>query len=277
LILPDFVWVDKVLAEKLRLHLQRGGTIISSGYSGMRPDKSGFALDEYGLQYAGENPYHPIYIKVNGALMKGVPDMPLTIYPTERQGRQIVHGPMFINRSGAEVLATFWKPYFNSGDFDGTFLKHYSYCEKSIDRPAIVKAGNNIIHFSFPLFSGYAQHAVPVYRALFGNCLKMLHPDPLLVVAGLPVFAQINITAKNTERILHVISFLPEYKGQGNALGVESICLKDIRVSLKKRSKRACGAVYLAPSRQAIPFTQDQANIFFTIPKVEGYQMVVCD
>lgn len=45
LVLPDTVLVDDKLAAKLKAHLGKGGAIISSGQSGLTPDKSRFALE----------------------------------------------------------------------------------------------------------------------------------------------------------------------------------------------------------------------------------------
>lgn len=277
-ILPDLVVVDEGLKLKLRDHLQRGGAIISSGRSGLKPDFSGFAMEEYCLKYEGEQPYRPVFFTANGEAKKDVPDMPLTIYPTELAGKRIINGISMSVLPGAEEIATLWKPYFNSNEFDGSFSKEkYVYCEKPMGKPAVIKAGN-IIHFSFFVFSGYAQHGVPAYSALFRNCLNMLHPDPLITVSGAPSFAQVNITARDTERMVHIVSFPPEYKGDGNAWSIAcAVKLENVKVSLKKRPNRTCASVYLAPERRAIPFALDGGHINFTVPEVNGYQMIVCE
>ena len=44
LILPDDILVTDKLAEKLRAHIQAGKGIISSGLSGLNPEKTDFAL-----------------------------------------------------------------------------------------------------------------------------------------------------------------------------------------------------------------------------------------
>ncbi|HNQ35951.1 MAG TPA: hypothetical protein PKN80_07810, partial [bacterium] len=195
----------------------------------------------------------------------GLPDLATTIY---LPGAALEAGP------GTAVLARLYKSYFNQQSWDGYHENLYIPPEKDTGRPALVRYGN-ICHFSFPIFRGYYQQAVPAYRQLLGNCLDRLHPDPLVRVAGLPSFGQVTVTVQpGGRRLVHLLTYLPELRGPSVQVIEEPILARDLRLELRADGHRP-RRIYLAPSGRDLEWTRAGGYLSVRVPEVDGYQLVV--
>ena len=262
-VLPDRVTVDEKLAESLSGHLDRGGAIVSSAYAGLTPDKSVFALDAYAFSYGGPEPFDPTFFEALPPVADGIPRMPVTVYEP---------GIAMSATDDVRVLARLIKPYFNYGEWDRYHEHLYVPPEEDTGRPAVARCGN-IVHFSFPVFSNYINHAAIPYRTLVGNCLGQLLPEPLVTVEGLPSFARATLTATATRKMVHLISYVPELRGNAQVVEDE-VHLPNVSVSLRldgAEVKEVC----LAPSQERLPFRVDGRYASVTVPEISGYQMVV--
>ena len=172
---------------------------------------------------------------------------------------------------GARVLAELVQPYFNQHSWDWHHANFYVPPEKESGRAALVRSGN-IFHFSFPVFSSYSKNGVLDYKLLVRNCLEQLLPEPL-TRSSLPSYAQLTVTAQPGRRMLHVLAYLPEHRGNCHIVE-EAITLRDVELGLRADGQQV-GRVYLAPSGREIPFRAEGAYIKVTVPEVNGYQMVV--
>jgi hypothetical protein len=56
----------------------------------------------------------------------------------------------------------------------------------------------------------------------------------------------------------------------------EPIVVSDVAVTLRSEDMTV-QKVYLAPGGEPIPFTQENPYIRFTVPRVNGYQLVVIE
>ncbi len=265
IILADSVRVSESLKPKLEAHLARGGAIISSGTAGLTPDGTAFALSGVDLVREGPEPFNPTFVEALPPIAKGVPNMPVTIY---QQGIAMQLGPR------TEVLARLYKPYSNLKAWD--FEHETLYCppEKDTGRPAIARCGN-VIHFSFPLFLGYMRDAVVPHRALLDNALRLLLPQPMLEVTDFPSFGRATVTSRDRTRLVHLLTYVPESRGSIEMIE-EPIVVTNVAVALRSEG-RDVTAVTLAPSKETIPFTRDGDYVRFTVPRVEGYQLVVVE
>jgi len=264
LILPDDVLVTDALKRKLQDHLARGGAVISSAFSGLNPEKSAFALAEYGVAYEGPEPYDPSFFVAEVGADRDIPRMPITIYTP---------GVAMRAQEGSTVLARLYKPYFNKGCWDWRHENMYMPPEMDSGRPALMRHGN-LFHFSFPIFRGYFEHAVVAYRALLGNCLQSALPEPLVKVRNVPSFGQVTVTQRGASRMVHVLTYVPELRGQKLQLVEEPITVEEVELALRSDGLKVQG-VYLAPEREALAFRVEGDYVRVTVPKVRGYQMVV--
>ena len=111
-------------------------------------------------------------------------------------------------------------------------------------------------------------------KQLLDNCIKMVLPKPLIKVKNLPSFAQVTVTKKDKFQAVHILSYLPEKRGETTQMIEEPICLKNLTLGLRKDGKDI-KQVYLAPSRKPIDFKDDQDYIWIKIPEVEGYSLTI--
>ena len=262
-VLPDTVVVDRALKRTLKRFVARGGALIASGSSGLDQSQSAFALPDYPVRYNGPEPMNPSFFKVLPPMDKDMPDMLLAIYKA---------GIAMAPKKGAATLARLIKPYFNKGAWDGLHENMYMPPDRDCGRPALVRRGR-IFHFSFPVFAGYFDHAAIPYRTLVRNCLAQVLPRPLVKVAGLPSFAQVTVTSKGQLRMVHVLAYVPELRGKAQVVE-EPIRLSNVSVSLRNQGGQV-QAVYLAPSREPLPFVETAGYVTVTLPDVNGYQMIV--
>jgi len=265
LVLPDSVRLDPGLAAKLRAHLKRGGALVSSAFAGLNPAGTGFALKDYRFKYLGPEPHHYSFFKAVPAFRAGLPDLATTIY---LPGVALEAGP------GTAVLARLYKSYFNQQSWDGYHENLYLPPEQDTGRPALVRCGN-LFHFSFPVFRGYYQQAVPAYRQLLKNCLAQLCPDPLVRVDGLPSFGQVTVTGQpGGRRLVHLLTYLPELRGPSIQMIEEPILARDLRLELRADGQRPV-RVYLAPSGRELKWKPSGGYLSVQVPEVDGYQLVV--
>lgn len=264
IVLPDNVLVDEGLKVKLQAHLSNGGGIISSAFSGLNPEKTAFVLDEYQMEYGGPETCDPTFIIAEEEISSGVPAMPLTVFSP---------GVMMRPRSDAKILARLMKSYFNRRTWDRFHENMYMPPDVELDRPSIVQS-QNVIHFSFPLFAGYYEHAMLAYKQLLSNCLSRLLPTPLIKVQGLPSFAQVTRTQSETCTQVHLLAYVPELRGKQMQVIEEPIVINNVRLALKA-DDALFRNVILAPSGDELPRSYEEGYVVVTVPEVRGYQMVV--
>jgi hypothetical protein len=264
IILPDHVSITDALRLKLERHLSAGGAIVSSAWSGLRPDGSGFALDGYRLGCDGPEPYRPTFLRARTGWDHGLPDMLVTVYD---QG--IAMRPL----AGAETLAELYRPYFNEETWDWYHEHVYTPPEGETGRPALARCGN-VFHFSFPIFGAYHNSAVVAYRALLANCIASILPRPLLKTEHLPSFGQATVTARGSSRMVHVLTYVPELRGTHMQVIEEPVTATGVQLALRD-DEQAVQRVYQAPQREPLGFARENGYAVVDLARVEGYQMVV--
>jgi len=166
LVLPDETELTAEIAERLTAHLDRGGAIISTGCSGLDETRSRFALDAWGVDYQGDDPYDPAFIEFGAEFAAGMPDMPVTLYEK---------GTSITARPGTEVLATITAPYYNNV-WDGRHGFRYTPPDKDTGRPAVTVNGR-VAHVSHPVFRTYFSSAALPMRQIIANLLDRFLPE----------------------------------------------------------------------------------------------------
>ena len=260
-ILSDNILLTLDLKEKIEKYLKSSGSIISSAHSGMNIEKTGFASKKWNLDYLGNEPWNISFIKPLKEINKDMPDFLTTIYKP---------GISVKAKKGARVLAQLYQPYFNK-HWDGYHGYLYIPPDRYSGRPSIVQS-ENIIHFSFPIFRGYYEHAVITYRTILKNCIEKLLPKPLTIVENLPSFGRATVTEKKGRKMVHLMVYCPELRGSRLQAIEEPIIAKDIK--LKLRTDRV-KSVSIAPTKEKLDFMISDGYTIVNIPEVNGYQMVV--
>lgn len=263
LVLPDFVRLDSDLAARIRKHIQAGGTVLSSGWSGLNPERSDFAMQEWGVEFKGDSPHDPAYFVAGPSLSTDMPDMPLNFY---ERGTAVV--PLETTESLAGIVA----PYYNQG-WDGEHGFRYTPPDRATDETAVTQCGP-VVHATHPLFTIY-YHSAPVYvRQLVANVLERLLPQPMVRAPGLPSYARVTVTSQPGRRMVYVMTYLPEKRGDDTNIIEEPIELRDVEIALRTDGRRP-SSVYLAPTREIVAFKMQGDYVKATLPLVRGYAVLV--
>ncbi|MBP1994522.1 hypothetical protein [Paenibacillus eucommiae] len=277
IILPDELTVSPVLKAKLEQHLAAGKGIISSGYGGLNPEKTAFAVEAWNLDYDGEDPWNASYFTMLEPTSGDIPDMPHAVYK---------QGILMQLREGASMVADYIQPYFNR-HWDGFHGYFYTPPEKSTGRPALARSGN-VFQFSFKIFSAYHQYAMVTHKNMVKYCLEQLLASPLIKCENISSSSRITVTQKEHMRIIHIKATQPEKRGNYNvvedwqALSDGVVYLRsgeDGKEGNANGGKEDTGvkAVYLAPSKEPLAYEHVNGYMRIALPKVEGYAMVVVE
>jgi hypothetical protein len=261
LILPDEIPVDAALAAKIEAFLAAGGALIASHRSGLNGEGTAFALP-LGGRYTGPAPFTPMFVTPREALASGLPLTEHVMYET---------GTAVEPLAGSEVLADNIAPYFNRT------WRHYCSHQHApssgnLCGPAIVQAGR-VVYFAQPLFTQYQKNAPRWCRALLKGALDRLLPQPALrVQAPSTLIATVTRQAAETRQLVHLLHYLPIRTNAGLDIVDEVVPLHDVEVSVRVDGPVA--AVRCVPEGTPLPFTQADGRARFTVPVLNGYQIV---
>jgi len=278
IILPDDIPVDGALKAKFDDYLAAGGSLIASFESGMDAGKSGFALDALPVTLTSEGPRDRFGELVRGRVFdRG--DYSEYVIPTGDIGRGLpptehvmyIRGLHVAAAADAVVLAD-----ISPAVFDRSWRRFCSHRQSpssgELGGAAIVSRGR-VIYFSSPLFRQYHHNAPQWCRTLFLNALEMLLPQPVLRHGGPSTLEiMINDQAAKARLVLHLLHYIPIRRSQEIDIIEDVIPVYDVPVSV--RADRTIAAVKLAPGGDALDFRRADGRIEFTVPVVNGHQMV---
>jgi hypothetical protein len=281
LILPDHYPLNEKVMTKLEKYLADGGKLIASFEAGLDDDLVDFGLERFGVTKVGEGP-----LTEDDSLARGMNSLTNAyaeyIIPTGDIGTDL-HPTEYVMyacgldvspRPGAEVLLTNTLSYFNRE------YKHFCSHKQTPSSgrpgsPAVVK-NENVIYFSHPIFTLYYDKAPWWCKRLFLNAIRMLIGEPIVKTKA-PSTAIVTLNAQPAEnrQVLHILNYIPERRGQEFDIIEDVIPLHDIAVSV--RAEQPIQRVELVPQQEPLDFTLDAGRVKFTIPKVNGHQMVAIE
>ena len=278
LILPDKITLSQSLAQKLATYLKGGGSIVASFESGLNAEKTAFVLDEFpagnvgsrvvdnegndvrGRTYA-RNDYAE-YILPRGPIGRGLP-----------QTEHVMHmkGMDIEACEGAEVLVNKVGPYFDRTPEH--FCSHRQTPSSGIaDGPAVVRRGR-IIYFAHPIFTQYHENAPRWCRQILLNALDMLLPEPLIKVKA-PSTAVVTVNEQKREGrwVVHLLHYVPERRGQAFDVIEDVLPVHGIEVSVRVPGR--VRRVATVPQGRKLRFSGGGGRVLFTVPRLDGHQMV---
>ncbi len=260
LILPDVMTLSSVAQNKIQEYLKGGGKILSTGISGLNPEKTDFALPEWDFTYKGEETRSGLYMQVLGTASEKLPDMPLSIYDT---------GIRMLPKGQNEVIAELLTSYFDK-HWDGrhSYDTYMPYDSKTGE--AVILQNKNVLHIAFPIFTSYRLTGYHVYKDLIGNCIDLLCGKRLLEIDA-PSFTRAGITEKDGDRLLHILSYCPEKRGRNTGVIEEGIKLYNVKVKVLDDTIKK---IYSIPDMQTIDFSKDGDYTEFIIPFVDGHTIL---
>lgn len=264
LILPDRLTVGQVLSGKLKAYLDGGGKILSTGFGGLKPDLSGFALEEYGhiMDFQGKDDCNSAYFTFR-TLPEGTVDRRWSMYK---------EAVLIRARQKEDERAAYVKPYFNK-HWDGQHGYFYTPPEKPTGQSAAICRGG-IAHICFCVFNAYYDCALREHKRLVGQLIDELLPEPLIrVQRGIPSTARVTMTGTNRHRLLHVKVTRPEPRGALNIVEEHDILPAGAAVSVRGRYERA----RVLPDGEPVSLLYEDDRTVLTLPQIIGYDMILLE
>lgn len=262
IILPDVIPITPLLQEKLERYQANGGGIISTGFSGLNPEKTAFAIDSWRMSYDGPDPWNASYFKMLGPIDQLTPDRLCAIY---NQGIQMS------GLAGSEVVADYYQPYFNR-EWDGFHGTFYTPPDRYAGWPAVLRSGD-LFQICFKLFTGYSEYAMPEHKSILKYCLGQLLPNPAIKCENIPSTSRVTVTCKEQMELIHIKVTYPELRGKYNVIEEHSTLTGGL-ISIRGGDVRK---VYSAPDRKSLEYTVSNGYIHIKLPEVHGYLMVVVE
>ncbi|MCQ2432877.1 MAG: beta-galactosidase trimerization domain-containing protein [Clostridia bacterium] len=262
-ILPDTVHVDEALAKRLNAFTAKGGKLIATGKSGLKPDESAFAID-LGAQYDGKNEFRPSYmvpgdqtVMINGK----------TSYVMYTEAANITPA------ADAEVFAYLAEPYFNRTPEH--FCSHQHTPDKpGSRRPEAVYHGNTA-YIGWSIFEDYATKGSLCLKELFLNVMKRLvDADKSVTVEGLPDRGVVTLTKQDDKNRMtaHLLFAHTSLRGANIEVIEDIVPLYDVKISVKVPAEPK--SVRLVPCGTDLAFTYENGTVTTTVPKLELHAMV---
>ncbi len=262
LILPDRIPADPALASKLIAYVAAGGALLASFASGLSPEGDRFVIPAMGVEYKGDASYSPDFLVVDGPLSAGLPKTELVMY---------LKGKRVAARAEAKVLMSIHNPYFNR-TWDHFFSHRHTPSSGTDGGPGIVQNGK-CIYFMHPVFTQYRENAPLWVKRLVVNAIHQLLPQPLVVLNGpSSTIATLNQQSAENRWVLHLLHYIPERRGAAFDVIEDIIPVADL--GLRVRTDKPVKQVFRAPERTPLDFHQDGVYTVFTLPKLEGHQMI---
>jgi len=256
LILPDDLRCDEKLTLKLRAHRAKGGKILTTGFSGLIPGDSMWALD-YRFAYEGHDPSNVSYFTFKN-LPEGTADMRWSDYS---EG-------ILMKAAPDDVLAEHWKPYFNKG-WNGQHGVRYVPPEKKTGHAAAAIHGNTA-HIAFRIFDAYAQHAMREHKRLVQQILEQFIPEKLLKTERLNSTARVTATGCDEFTLVHCKVDYPEVRGKMGIVEEHNVQAAGAKISLRGEYKSVC----ILPDETPLEAVYENGYTTVTLPEFTGFVML---
>jgi hypothetical protein len=174
--------------------------------------------------------------------------------------------------TSAETVVELVFPYFERtyAHFSG---HSYTPPDKASGRDAVSQVGRVIV-LAVPLLAAVAEEGNDQYRAVIGECLRRLLPDPLLRVGG-PVHLETSVVETDNATAVHLLSFLPARLAGELDLVNDPFPVVDVEVAL--RLEAAPTGARLQPAGRDLNFSYEGGYALTRATVVDGHAIVVFD
>ena len=266
IVLPDDILLTESLRAKVAEFLKNGGKILATGESGLDPEKKAFCFEqEWGVRFKKDKTFDPAYFTMTGDFKDLVPALPLSVN-SDCVEAEVLPGTVVAGK----VIA----PYYDH-KWDGVYSFFYTPPDKMTELPFVTMT-DQVSYCSGQLFDGYNTAASVELRNVFKAMLLHLLPDPLLQTeSGLPSFARAIVSEQPGRRMVHLLNYLPEKRGE-MLIVEEAVEAFNIKLKLRLDGKNV-KRVVLAPEEKEIPFVQENDHVRFTVPEICGYGLAAVE
>lgn len=269
LILPDGIYTDKTLENKLKDFVGAGGKVLASGCSALDGEERRFVLD-FGAEFEGESSFRPNYFS---------PKFDIAEYSP---AAHVIYAKGYkVKPCGGEVLGECMQPFFNREVMHFSSHMHAPVSEK-IEGAGMVEGADGI-YIPWNVFDSYAKIGSLILKRMVQYALDRLLDNKKTVETNLPAQGIMTLCEQDNRLILHALYAAPVKRGETVTVGgraevsvIEDLPLiYDTEVCIK--TDRKVKNVYLAPSREKTAFKQENGKVYFKIDKFECHAMVILE
>lgn len=264
IILPDYAMNSDELLLKLQDFVTRGGKLLCTGKAGLNAAGDSFVFD-CGAEWVGENEYKPDYFRP-GFTLKSLQEAAFVMYSDGQRVKLLPEGTELGCREN---------PYFNRDLF--TFCSHlHAPSAKEYGGPGMTE-GNDGIYIAWQVFHDYAVKGSLILKEMVLHAIGRLLGNHSTMTTNLPAQGITTLQHQTVKDryVNHLLYASPVRRGEAVEIIEDIIPIfgVDVRLQLKEEISR----VYLAPQLEQLPYTQMEGTITYTVPEVNGHQMVVIE
>ncbi len=266
-ILPDRVRLGAALAEKLNAYVEAGGSLLLTGESGLLGETGDFAF-ELGATFEGRSPFSPTYVRPEAPLRPDFVDGPFLMFSKSFR----------VKPDGATVLGEIYEPYFNRSPraFNGHIFAPPR--PEPSPWPSGLRHGR-ITYLAHPVFGLYHQYGHAMVKQYVLKTIAAILGRARRLETDLPSTAAVTLRRRGDAELLQIVYAPRELRGSsvmGTLEVIEDLPeLRDVKVAL--RVDGTVAAVRREPDGIALPFTQSDGGVRFTIDRVQGHTLVVVE
>jgi hypothetical protein len=262
LVMPDEATLSPAGVEAIEAFLADAGAVLASYRSGLGLD-GGETLRALPVTPVGDAPFSPDFVIPKPTLTD---DLPRTEHVMYLRGMEVTAA------ENAAILAETAVPYFNR-TWEHFCSHRHTPSRGETAYPAVVRKGS-VIYFAHPLFSQYAENAPRWCKQMLAGAIKTLLPAPAVRLGNAPstLITTLNDQPEEKRLVLHLLHYVPERRGRAFDTVEDVIPLHNIEVSL--RADLPLKGAKLVPRGGELESRTDNGRLTFTVPVVEGWQMV---
>ncbi|MBQ9501103.1 MAG: beta-galactosidase trimerization domain-containing protein, partial [Lentisphaeria bacterium] len=263
LILPDTVRPDEKLTARLKDYIARGGRLVLSGASGMKPGGGEFLFDT-GSDGGEESPFGPDYLLPESEFAPENMSTPFVMYAPSRRIKV---------RPGVRSLGKIYDPYFNRS------YRHFSSHQHTPYRPECsgFDAGSmtsGILYFAHPVFSIYRKYGTVILKQFIEKAMRAFAGNDWQIVTDMPSQGRVTVMDQPQfdRRIVHLLYVNTILRGglcsvpggDGSSTAMMEI-IEDLNpsppVHLSIAEDRPARSVRIVPEGREIAFTQRNGRL----------------
>ncbi len=278
LILTDSARLSAGLAEKIHAFLEQGGRVLASFEAGLDSAGERFVLSEWGVTKAGDGP-----TLQDGRLARGDVGDARHSYATYFRprdvfecGRPSVDFGMYVHhlpvaRVTGDILADAVSPYFFRSA--NRYCSHmHSPSSGEITGPAVV-ANRKVVYFAHPIWRIYSEFSPAWVKSFAAAALRRLLPEPVVMHDGpSSVIVTVNNQEASARWVIHLLQYIPERRANRLEIVEDRIPLHNLGLSV--REDQRVEKITLEPTGEEIPFERHGGRLHFTVPRIDGHQLV---
>ncbi len=262
LILPDAILVDAGLKARIEDYLAKGGRLLLTGRSGIADGRLQF---DCGAEWVGTSSFLAgDYALPRADLRADFVSDPLFMYAPSEQ----------IRVTDGESLGEIFDPYFDRAGarFSGHLMTP---AQPEPNGFAFGSRKGAVTYLAHPVFSAYHKAGAVAMLRVLGKVIEAALGGRRMIRTDMPTAGRATLRSQEGRDVLHLLYANPIRRGtlRGDAVQPiqDIVPLRDVAVEVEADG---LASVRLVPEGQDLPFTAEGGRARFTVPRVEGHQMV---